>query len=98
MVGGMPIPDRSDEERGVASGVNRATSMKTSHTETRRLCSAQGIVRREFFLGVLAAAAGASRAAAGSERQDAMSHVVLLGDSVLDNGAYVGNGPDVVHQ
>jgi len=27
-----------------------------------------------------------------------MSHVVLLGDSVLDNGAYVGNGPDVVRQ
>ena len=25
-------------------------------------------------------------------------HVVLLGDSVLDNGAYVGGGPDVVRQ
>jgi hypothetical protein len=28
----------------------------------------------------------------------AMGHVVLLGDSVLDNGAYVGGGPDVVRQ
>ncbi len=25
-------------------------------------------------------------------------HVVLLGDSVFDNGAYVGGGPDVVAQ
>lgn len=27
-----------------------------------------------------------------------MSHIVLLGDSVFDNGVYVGNGPDVVRQ
>lgn len=27
-----------------------------------------------------------------------MSHIVLLGDSVFDNAAYVGNGPDVVRQ
>jgi hypothetical protein len=27
-----------------------------------------------------------------------MIHVVLLGDSVFDNGAYVGSGPDVVRQ
>jgi GDSL-like Lipase/Acylhydrolase family len=27
-----------------------------------------------------------------------MGHVVLLGDSVLNNGAYVGGGPDVVRQ
>ena len=26
------------------------------------------------------------------------NHIVLLGDSVLDNGAYVGKGPDVVAQ
>lgn len=26
------------------------------------------------------------------------THVVLLGDSILDNKAYVGEGPDVVHQ
>jgi len=27
-----------------------------------------------------------------------MSHIVLLGDSVFDNGAYVGDGPDVIRQ
>jgi lysophospholipase L1-like esterase len=27
-----------------------------------------------------------------------MNHVVLLGDSILDNAAYVGRGPDVVRQ
>ena len=27
-----------------------------------------------------------------------MNHVVLLGDSVFDNGAYVGGGPDVLKQ
>jgi len=27
-----------------------------------------------------------------------MPHIVLLGDSVFDNGAYVGNGPDVISQ
>jgi len=27
-----------------------------------------------------------------------MSHIVLLGDSIFDNGAYVGGGPDVVRQ
>jgi hypothetical protein len=27
-----------------------------------------------------------------------MGHVILLGDSIFDNGAYVGGGPDVVRQ
>ena len=27
-----------------------------------------------------------------------MSHVVLLGDSIFDNAAYVAGGPDVIHQ
>jgi hypothetical protein len=27
-----------------------------------------------------------------------MNHVVLLGDSIFDNAAYVGNGPDVIRQ
>lgn len=27
-----------------------------------------------------------------------MPHAVLLGDSIFDNAAYVGGGPDVVHQ
>ncbi|MFL5281410.1 MAG: hypothetical protein ACJ8AW_10540 [Rhodopila sp.] len=29
---------------------------------------------------------------------DPMQHVVLLGDSVFDNAAHVGSGPDVVTQ
>ncbi|MDP8949728.1 MAG: SGNH/GDSL hydrolase family protein, partial [Actinomycetota bacterium] len=28
----------------------------------------------------------------------AMNHVVLLGDSIFDNAAYVGGAPDVVRQ
>lgn len=27
-----------------------------------------------------------------------MNHVILLGDSIFDNAAYVGNGPDVIRQ
>jgi hypothetical protein len=27
-----------------------------------------------------------------------MNHIVLLGDSIFDNAAYVGNGPDLVRQ
>jgi hypothetical protein len=27
-----------------------------------------------------------------------MPHIVLLGDSIFDNAAYVGGGPDVIHQ
>jgi hypothetical protein len=52
--------------------------------------------RRAF----LAAAAGAF-AVGGSalaEEVPVMPHVVLLGDSIFDNGAYVGGGPDVIRQ
>ena len=27
-----------------------------------------------------------------------MKHIVLLGDSIFDNAAYVGGGPDVIEQ
>lgn len=27
-----------------------------------------------------------------------MKHIVLLGDSIFDNAAYVRSGPDVIHQ
>jgi len=37
----------------------------------------------------------AHRAAQGKA---SMQHIVLLGDSIFDNAAYVGNGPDVIHQ
>lgn len=35
--------------------------------------------------------------AAPNQRRDT-GHVVLLGDSIFDNGAYVGGGPDVISQ
>jgi hypothetical protein len=54
--------------------------------------------RRKLLRALLAAAARARPGRAFSEGQAAMSHVVLLGDSVFDNGAYVGNGPDVLRQ
>jgi hypothetical protein len=31
-------------------------------------------------------------------KEDAMKHVVLLGDSIFDNAAYVAGGPDVIRQ
>jgi hypothetical protein len=52
--------------------------------------------RRSFLTGALAAVTALSLpghrpAAAQPERK----HIVLIGDSILANGAYVGNGPDV---
>lgn len=35
---------------------------------------------------------------AGNPPAASMGHVVLLGDSILDNKAYVGDGPDVITQ
>lgn len=34
----------------------------------------------------------------GAAIEASMSHVVLLGDSIFDNAAYVAGGPDVIHQ
>ncbi|WP_084507772.1 SGNH/GDSL hydrolase family protein [Geminicoccus roseus] len=51
--------------------------------------------RRDLLAGAAAATFLGGVAAA----EDApVNHVVLLGDSVFDNGAYVGGGPDVVAQ
>jgi len=53
--------------------------------------------RRALLAGAaLLASAGAFRARA--EEAEAMKHVVLLGDSIFDNAAYVDGGPDVVAQ
>lgn len=54
--------------------------------------------RRSFMRGALAATAlslplSAQRAAALPK-----PHIVLLGDSILNNGAYVGDGPAVIEQ
>lgn len=48
--------------------------------------------------GFLAATAGALATVgiAQAEERSAMPHVVLLGDSIFDNAAYVGGGPDVI--
>jgi hypothetical protein len=51
---------------------------------------------------LLAAAALTSTAGlpttAGTEADAPMKHIVLLGDSVFDNAAYVAGGPDVIEQ
>jgi len=55
--------------------------------------------RRRAALGVLAAAGlglGAGAAVARPTELSGVGHVVLLGDSVFDNKAYVGGEPDVV--
>lgn len=56
--------------------------------------------RRAVLGGAIATAATGAvigTVHAGHKRT-AGSHIVLLGDSVLDNGAYVGKGPGVVQQ
>jgi hypothetical protein len=41
---------------------------------------------------------GPAGAATGKDKDTGMGHVVLLGDSIFDNEAYVGAGPDVIAQ
>lgn len=53
--------------------------------------------RRTLLAGVALLASGSAFPARGEESQ-AMKHVVLLGDSIFDNKAYVGEGPDVIEQ
>jgi hypothetical protein len=36
--------------------------------------------------------------ASGAQSEEAMTHIALLGDSVIDNKSYVGGGPDVAEQ
>src|SRR3954470_3567581 len=51
--------------------------------------------RREV---VIAAAVGLMLPMGSAHSTRQMKHIALLGDSVFDNGAYVGHGPDVVSQ
>jgi hypothetical protein len=54
--------------------------------------------RRQVLAGLgLGSAFGPGTYASAANRTD-MGHVVLLGDSVFDNSAYVAGGPDVVVQ
>jgi hypothetical protein len=53
--------------------------------------------RRRLLAG-LALVAGMGALPVRAEQAQAMNHVVLLGDSIFDNKAYVGDGPDVIAQ
>jgi GDSL-like Lipase/Acylhydrolase family len=66
--------------------------------QSRQLAQAGPLDAAEGFLtSRRALLAGAAAGAVIGGAPD-MGHVVLLGDSVFDNGAYVGGGPDVVAQ
>ncbi len=57
--------------------------------------------RRSFLANAATAAAAAAMplpARAATAADGATRHIVLLGDSILDNAAYVQSGPDVVTQ
>jgi hypothetical protein len=56
------------------------------------------IHRRGFLLATGAAVLGWTPGTAFGQGQTAMNHIVLLGDSIFDNAAYVPGGPDVVRQ
>ena len=53
---------------------------------------------RRSLLASVALLASASALPARGKSEPAMNHVVLLGDSIFDNKAYVGDGPDVIAQ
>jgi len=53
---------------------------------------------RRTILAGMALMATAGAAPARSQTGPAMKHVVLLGDSIFDNKAYVNGGPDVIKQ
>jgi len=56
--------------------------------------------RRTFVRGAFVAAAALSlpAARAAAEASNPPKHIVLLGDSIFANGAYVGDGPDIIEQ
>jgi hypothetical protein len=55
--------------------------------------------RRSVMQGALAGACALSLSArAAAAKEPGGKHIVLLGDSIFANGAYVGSGPDVIEQ
>jgi hypothetical protein len=56
------------------------------------------MIHRRGFLIACTAALSCTRTAAFGQGQTPMTHIVLLGDSIFDNAAYVAGGPDVVRQ
>src|SRR3954447_2509916 len=55
------------------------------------------LARRKLLAGA-AASCFTSALAVPAKSTCAMNHIVLLGDSIFDNAAYVGKGPDVARQ
>jgi lysophospholipase L1-like esterase len=55
------------------------------------------VTRRRLLAAALIAAAH-KPALADATTEMPVRHIVLLGDSIFDNAAYVAGGPDVVHQ
>jgi GDSL-like Lipase/Acylhydrolase family len=53
---------------------------------------------RRTLLASMALMASTAAWPARAEESAGMKHVVLLGDSIFDNKAYVGDGPDVIKQ
>lgn len=72
--------------------------MTWNASRLRGLLSRHRIARRRVLVGALALAGGKLAGPAPAITEAAMNHVVLLGDSVFDNSAYVRGGPDVVRQ
>jgi GDSL-like Lipase/Acylhydrolase family len=56
------------------------------------------MTRRAVVEAVAALCGGLLPSAGHAAREVPMGHVVLLGDSIFDNAAYVAGGPDVVRQ
>jgi lysophospholipase L1-like esterase len=54
--------------------------------------------RRRLVAAAALIAAAHKPVLAGPKMEIRVRHVVLLGDSIFDNAAYVAGGPDVVHQ
>src|SRR5689334_2118739 len=73
---------------GPSRGLDAAGMMRSA-----TVCHAM-LSRRMFATALGASVVARSAGAEGS----AMTHVVLIGDSVFDKGAYVAGGPDVVRQ
>src|SRR3954469_3473300 len=71
---------------------DRAESMISAPSNITVRCG--GPTRRAVMLSVL----GSFAAMPSPAQSTTMKHVALLGDSVFDNAAYVGSGPDVARQ
>jgi hypothetical protein len=54
--------------------------------------------RRNLLTGLAAFSALGAGTYAEAKNTAGMGHVILLGDSVFDNAAYVGGAPDVIAQ